>query len=180
MQWSEIVHKQLGVLVKQKSEDRYRYLSTLMPREEVYQAKDWWWVCVYTLVPKRRSLLDLSASSWVLLQFATARCGQFQQKQYTFERNALRSSLRYHPHLQIWFIRLMWRWRFSLASQMLLYIGTCHLTFQPHESVLVRWVFCTSLQLWVKTPVEMCVSLLFWYQQLQILFGFRFNCCYNL
>jgi hypothetical protein len=102
-------------------------------------------------------------------------------KQYTFERNALRSSLRNHPHLQIWFIRLMWWWWFSLASQMLLHIGTCHLTFQPHELVLVRWVFCTSLQLWnwVMTPVEMCVSLLFWYQQLQILFGFRFNCCYN-
>jgi len=47
-----------------------------------------------------------------------------------------------------------------LGSQMLLHIGTCHLTFEPHESVLVRWVFCTSLQLWnwVMTPVEMCVS----------------------
>jgi len=40
MQLSEIEHKQLGVLVKQKSDDQYQYLSILMPREEVYQAKD--------------------------------------------------------------------------------------------------------------------------------------------
>jgi hypothetical protein len=110
-----------------------------------------------------------------LLQFATSRYGQSQQKECTFERNALQSSLRYHPHLQIWFVRLMWWSSFSLGSQMLLHIGTCHLTFEPHESVLVRWVFCTSLQLWnwVMTPVEMCVSLLFWYLAAANLFWFQ-------
>jgi len=50
---------------------------------------------------------------------------------------------------------MWWWWWFSLGSQMLLHIGTCHLTFEPHESVLVRGVFCTSLQLW--NWVMMCI-----------------------